>query len=52
MTIGITPGHAMLQVTQMYEHAAEAHVRVEHTKASSVDGPNIETAKKGSDTSV
>ena len=37
MTLRLILGHATLEVTQMYMHLAEAHVKVQHHRFSPVD---------------
>lgn len=46
MTLKLILGHSTLEVTQMYLHFAEAHVRLQHHKFSPVDRLGIRTRRR------
>ena len=46
MTLKLILGHATLEVTQMYMHVADAHVRLQHHKFSPVDRLGIRRRKR------
>jgi site-specific recombinase XerD len=46
MTLKLILGHSTLEVTQMYLHLAEAHVRLQHHKFSPVDRLGIRTRRR------
>ena len=46
MTLKLILGHATLEVTQMYMHVADAHVRLQHHKFSPVDRLKIRRRKR------
>ena len=46
MTLRQILGHATLEVTQMYMHLAEAHVKVQHHRFSPVDRLGIKTRRR------
>ena len=48
MTLRQILGHATLEVTQMYMHLAEAHVKVQHHRFSPVDRLGIKVRGGGS----
>ena len=47
MTLRLLLGHSTLDVTQMYMHLAEAHIKVQHSRFSPVDRLGIGRGKRG-----